>query len=121
MKKICLILKKRTGQIDFAKNEEQQHTDYWPSADYIRSRTVFGSKNRGVKFLGKDKGSEGSRLIIEMVDKKDQRPVWVLAWGGSNTLAQALLQVKQNRSKKQVEEFIQKIRFYAITDQDRDQ
>jgi hypothetical protein len=56
-----------------------------------------------------------------MADEKDNRPVWVLGWGGGNTLAQAIWRVKTDRNEKQVRKFLEKIRFYAITDQDRDQ
>lgn len=114
-------LRKRSSQVGHVTNESRQKIGYWPSADYLRSRTVVGSQKRGVHFMGKDNDSPGSELIIRMADEKDSRPVWVLGWGGGNTLAQAIWRVKTDRKEKQVHKFLEQIRFYAITDQDRDQ
>lgn len=112
-------LQKRSNQADFKADESRQRVGYWPSAGYLRSRTVFGSKNRGVIFIGEGNDSPGSDLIIRMADEKDERPVWVLAWGGANTLAQAIWRVKQDRNAEQFQKFLQKVRLYTITDQDR--
>ena len=83
-------LRKRSNQKGHLSDESGQKIGYWPSADYLRSRTVMGSKKRGYSFIGKDNDSPGSDLIIKMADKKDERPLWVLVWGGGNTLAQAI-------------------------------
>jgi hypothetical protein len=42
----------------------------------------------------------------------------VLAWGGGNTLAQAIWRVRQTRTAEQLRAFLAGIRFYSITDQD---
>jgi hypothetical protein len=42
----------------------------------------------------------------------------VAAWGGGNTLAQAIWQVQQTRSKEELKAFLHKFRIYTITDQD---
>lgn len=112
-------LRKRSGQDQFKENESEQKIGYWPTPDYLRSRTVVGSQVRGIEHIGEDNNSPGSNLIIEMADKNDDRPLWVLAWGGANTLAQSIWQVQQGRSDKQLKQFLDKIRTYAITDQDR--
>ncbi|MCJ8167562.1 DUF1593 domain-containing protein [Pontibacter sp. E15-1] len=114
-------LRKRANQKAHVADESKQRIGYWPSADYLRSRTMYGSKNRGMEFVGEGNDSPGSELIIKMADEKDERPVWVLAWGGGNTLAQAIWRVRQNRSEAELQKFLKKIRFYTITDQDRDQ
>ncbi|SDM47456.1 Protein of unknown function [Catalinimonas alkaloidigena] len=114
-------LQKRSGQTELATDELRQRIGSWPSADYLRARTVFGSKNRGMAFIGEDNDSPGSELIIRLADEPDERPLWVLAWGGGNTFAQALWRVRQDRTAAQLQAFLAKIRFYAITDQDRDQ
>jgi hypothetical protein len=114
-------LMKRSNQQEFARDENRQETGYWPSPDYLRERAVFGSKNRGFKFIGEENDSPGSELIIELADEDDDRPLWVTIWGGGNTLAQAIWRVQQDRSQEQLKTFLQKLRVYTITDQDRDQ
>ncbi|MCF8335175.1 MAG: DUF1593 domain-containing protein [Bacteroidales bacterium] len=112
-------LRKRSNQKAHLEDESQQRIGYWPSPDYLSSRTVIGSQKRGMKYIGKENNSPGSNLIIEMADENDARPVWVLAWGGANTLAQAIWQVRENRNEEQLQAFLDKIRVYTITDQDR--
>ncbi|WP_057935815.1 DUF1593 domain-containing protein [Algoriphagus resistens] len=114
-------LLKRSAQKEFHADESQQDIGYWPSPEYLRNITVFGSKNRGYEFIGEGNDSAGSDLIIKLADEKDKRPVWVTVWGGANTLAQAIWQVQQNRNENQLKEFLHKLPTYTITDQDRDQ
>jgi len=114
-------LLKRSGQSEHLNNESKQTIGYWPSPEYLRSRIVVGSKRRGMQYIGEDNDSPGSELIIKIAGEKDDRPVWVLAWGGANTLAQAIWRVQKDRSPKELKEFLQKLRVYTITDQDRDQ
>ncbi len=114
-------LMKRSNQQEFSRDENRQEIGYWPSPDYLRELTVFGSINRGFKFIGEENDSRGSELIIKLADEDDDRPLWVTIWGGGNTLAQAIWRVQQDRSPDQLKTFLQKLRVYTITDQDRDQ
>ena len=45
-------------------------------------------------------------------------PLWIAAWGGANTLAEALAWVRRTRSPADLEAFVSKLRVYAISDQD---
>ncbi|HYX08012.1 MAG TPA: DUF1593 domain-containing protein, partial [Bacteroidales bacterium] len=112
-------LMKRSNQNDFNKDESQQTMEYWPSPDYLRQRTVFGSKQRGIDKIGKDNISDGSNLIIKLADENDERPLWILLWGSGNTLAQSIWQVQKERNEVELKTFLHKISTYAITDQDR--
>ena len=114
-------LMKRSIQKEFLKNESRQKTGYWPSPEYLRKQTMFGSKNRGFSFIGENNDSPGSDLIIKLADENDDRPVWITVWGGGNTLAQAIWRVQQTRSPEELKAFLHKLRVYTITDQDRDQ
>ena len=49
------------------------------------------------------------------------RPVWVLVWGGGNTIAQSIWNVRQTRTPEQLKSFLNRLRIYTITDQDRPQ
>jgi hypothetical protein len=112
-------LMKRSGQKTYRSNEGQQSIGYWPSPSYLRARTVTGSKKMGIQFIGEGNNSAGSDLIIKMADERDSRPIWILVWGGGNTLAQAIWQVQKERSPEQLKTFLHKLRVYTITDQDR--
>lgn len=74
-------LMKRSNQVDFKKDESLQTIGYWPSPDYLRQRTAFGSKQRGIDKIGEGNISDGSNLIIKLADEDDERPLWILLWG----------------------------------------
>jgi hypothetical protein len=57
-------------------------------------------------------------MIIQLADEADDRPIWISVWGGGNTLAQAIWQVKQTRTDKEFKDFLHKLRVYTVTDQD---
>lgn len=114
-------LMKRSEQKSFLpleKENGQQQIGYWPSADYLKSRAVMGSERGGIKVIGEGNDSQGSDLLIRLADEDDPRPIYVAAWGGANTLAQAIWRVKQTRSAEDLKRFVRKFRIYTITDQD---
>ena len=116
-------LRKRSEQTDFLSLDEEngsQRIGYWPSADYLRSRAKMGSINGGIRSVGEGNDSPGSDLLIRLADEDDPRPIYVAAWGGANTLAQAIWRVKQTRSAEELKKFVRKFRVYTITDQDMD-
>ena len=69
-------LMKRSNVVDFNTDESCQTIGYWPSAEYLRKRTVFGSKQRGMDKIGKDNISDGSNLIIKQPMKTMNAP-WI--------------------------------------------
>ena len=114
-------LMKRSNQKGFkslAIEEGRQEIGYWPSPEYLRSRTAMGSQRAGIKVIGPDNNTPGSELIIRLVDEDDPRPLWITCWGGGNTLAQAIWKVQQERSAEELKAFLNKLRVYTITDQD---
>ena len=104
--------------LSLAKENGQQRIGYWPSADYLLSRAVMGSVHGGIKVIGEGNDSPGSELLIRLADEDDPRPIYVAAWGGANTLAQAIWRVKNTRSAEALKRFLHKFRIYTITDQD---
>jgi len=114
-------LMKRSGQTSFLSLEEEsdkQAIGYWPSADYMRSRAMLGSLELGQHKIGEENVSEGSDFIVRLAGEEDERPIWILAWGGANTFAQAVWQVEQSCSPDELKSFLRKFRVYTITDQD---
>jgi Protein of unknown function (DUF1593) len=94
------------------------HARGFAAPDALRRVVVAGQPSYGMAAVGADKSSAGADLIVRAVDAADTRPLWVLAWGGANTLAQALLQVRATRTTAELATFVSKLRVYAISDQD---
>ena len=94
------------------------HAKGWPTADYLNSRVFSGQPAYGMAATGPDKMSPGAGAIIRAVDRDDSRPIWICIWGGANTLAQALLHVRNTRKTGDVETLVRKLRVYSISDQD---
>ena len=116
-------LMKRSGQkkhLALKKENGSQRMGYWPSAEYLSKRAVMGSMYGGIRSIGERNDSPGSELLIRLADEDDPRPIYVAAWGGANTLAQAIWRVKQTRTEEEVTKFVSKFRIFTITDQDMD-
>lgn len=95
-----------------------KHEKGYPTEKYLRSITKEGYPDYGMNAVGEGMDSEGSEHLIKIFDKPDERPVWVLVWGGPNCLAQALWKVRATRSAEEVERIVKKLRVYTISDQD---
>lgn len=94
------------------------HSSGYPSADYLRSIVVRGQDKPHMDGVGDGKDSPGSDLIVSALLKDDDRPLWVVAWGGANTLAQALHKLKTTCDEDTFEKCISKLRMYDILGQD---
>ena len=94
------------------------HSSGFPTVDYLRSIIRYGQRTAAMAGVGEGKDTPGSEMIIQIVDKDDPRPVWISAWSGMNTLAQALWKVRNTRSEAEVRKFVSKIRVYDILGQD---
>lgn len=94
------------------------HEPGFPSATVLKQSISKGLALDGMAAVGDGKDSPGSDLLIQAVNKKDERPLWVSVWGGPNVLAQALWKVRKTRSADELAEFVKKLRVYAISDQD---
>jgi hypothetical protein len=95
-----------------------KHAPGFPTAAALRSVVVSGQPTYGMAAVGPDKGSAGADLIVRAALKDDTRPLWVLAWGGTNTLAQALVEARATRPPRVVDAIVSKLRVYSISDQD---
>lgn len=95
-----------------------KHEPGYPPADTLLSLVKRGYPDFGMNAVGSGKDSEGSEWIIHVLDKNDDRPVWVLVWGGANTLAQSLWKLSNTRPESEVQSILKKLRVYTISDQD---
>jgi hypothetical protein len=95
-----------------------RHAPGFPPVEELKAVIAEHLPEYGMAGVGEGKSTSGSRLLIDVIDKPDPRPVWVTVWGGANCLAQALWDVRNTRTPEQVEQFVSKIRVYTISDQD---
>ena len=94
------------------------HAAGFPTPDALRAVVSTGPPGFGMAAVNGSAPSPGANLIVEAADRQDPRPLWVLAWGGANTLAEALLHVRDTRSAADLEAFVSRLRVYTISDQD---
>ncbi len=94
------------------------HAEGWPSPDYLHSVVVTGQKGYGMGDVGPGKASPGSEIIIRSLLNDDARPLYVIVNAGSNTLAQALFDLKGKLSKSEMEKIISKLRVFENGAQD---
>jgi hypothetical protein len=94
------------------------HAQGWPEAADLDGKVFPGQPAYGLAATGPRKASEGSMAIVRAADKADARPLWISIWGGAGTLAQALKDVRAERSAEEVDKFVAKLRVYSISDQD---
>ncbi|MBO7371359.1 MAG: DUF1593 domain-containing protein, partial [Bacteroidales bacterium] len=109
-------LMKRSRQEGFLPLEQEQGSQqlgYWPSAEYLRSRTVYGSPKAGIGVIGPDNDTPGSDLLIRLADEDDDRPIWVCVWGGANTFSLAVWRVQHDRKAEELKAFLHKFRLFT--------
>ncbi len=94
------------------------HQADFPTAASLAALVKEGQKGYGMSAVGAGKASQGSDWLLQQLELNDPRPLWVSVWGGANTLAQALYQLKQKYSQEKVRALVGKLRVYAISDQD---
>lgn len=92
-----------------------KHDKDYPTPAYLRERTALGN----VKAEGEmDEETPGSNLIVKvLLDETDNRPVWIQAWGGTNTIARALKTIEEKYPEK-MDYVAGKLRFFFIWEQD---
>jgi len=95
-----------------------EHEPGYPTAAALKAVVAEGQPAYGMGAVGAGKTSAGAAIIIRAAQTPDPRPLWVLAWGGANTLAQALLDARAKSTPAQLDAIVSKLRVYAISDQD---
>jgi len=95
-----------------------KHEHGFPAAKKLLSMIKEGLPLYGMKGVGEGNDSEGSEWIIKMLEKKDDRPLWITIWGGSTVLAQTLWKINATKSESEAGRLIGKLRVFAISDQD---
>ena len=92
----------------------RQHADGYPTADELRSKLYVGNITN-VNEMEQD--SPGADRIARVLLDDRPGPVYLQAWGGTNTIAKALLMI-QKQHPDQMDRISQKAVIYIILDQD---
>ncbi|GAA4397146.1 DUF1593 domain-containing protein [Nibrella viscosa] len=92
-----------------------KHDQNYPSPAYLRAHTFLGN----VEAEGEmDSITAGSEHIVQvLLDESDPRPIWLQAWGGTNTIARALKTIEEKHPDKMAG-VAKKLRFFFIWEQD---
>ncbi|GAM39537.1 hypothetical protein TCE0_034f11168 [Talaromyces pinophilus] len=99
-------------------NAHVHPNNQYPSAQYLLSCIKSGAPVYGKEALRPDVPlSDGASLLINCLEASEL-PLWVLCWGGANVIAQALEEVRRNRTADDAARLRAKLRVYAISDQD---
>ena len=91
------------------------HDSAYPTPEYLKSVSFLGNVDAEGEM---DAITPGSQHIVNvLLDESDDRPVWLQAWGGTNTIARALKTIEEEHASK-MEYVANKIRFFFIWEQD---
>jgi hypothetical protein len=116
------VILKLIGAYDQVRPNLIRHSPDYPATEFLRRAVTTGQPSYGMAAVGPDRMSPGAERIIQAVDegvrRNDSRPLWITVWGGANTLAQALLHVRDTRSPERLASFLSHLRVYTISDQD---
>ena len=92
----------------------KRHDPGFPLPDDLKSQVFIGN----ILLEGDmNKPTPGSDHIVEVLLSSDPSPVWLLAWGGPNTIARALKTI-EDKCPERRDDVSEKIRLYLISQQD---
>jgi len=94
------------------------HAQGWPTAEDLDRRIFAGQPAYGMAATGPGKASAGSQALLKAMERDDPRPLWVCLWGGVNTLAQALIDLRATHTSAEVDRMVARLRVSSISDQD---
>lgn len=93
----------------------RQHAPGFPSPQQLRKKVFVGNiDNVGAM----DKDTPGSDRIVDVLLDAKPGPVYLQAWGGTNTIARALWKI-QHKHPDQINKVSRKAIIYIILDQDK--
>jgi len=95
-----------------------EHDPDYPRPEALATVIKKGRPEYGMGGVGAGKDTEGSDWIIQVLEKNDDRPLWISVWGGANNLAQALYKLRATQPAADVDRLVARLRVHTISDQD---
>ena len=87
----------------------KKHASGWPEPDYLRSIVKAGTSQYGIAAVAAGNSTDASRLIEAAILKDDPRKLYLVGNAGTNSLAQALVDLNKTRSKEQMDAICKKL------------
>ncbi|KAI0969245.1 hypothetical protein F4678DRAFT_439841 [Xylaria arbuscula] len=97
-------------------NQHVHPTALYQSAEELSQLLTSGPTTYGLASLN-EAISDGAQRIISSLQESTE-PLFITAWGGTNTLAQALYHMDNTMTSAEAWELRSRIRLYTISDQD---
>lgn len=92
----------------------RKHDENYPSMEELKSKVYVGNVQRKNNMF---EDTPGSDKIVEVLLDDDPRPVYLQAWGGTNTIARALWKI-QHYYPAEIERVSEKAFLVMIAEQD---
>jgi hypothetical protein len=94
------------------------HAKGWPTTEQLDRLVSTGQPLYRLAATGSGKSTPGSKALALAIEHEDARPLWICVWGGANTLAQALTDLRAAKSPAEREKLVAPLRISSISDQD---
>jgi hypothetical protein len=94
------------------------HAPGWPDAGALQAVVAAGQRRYGMADTGPGKATPGSRLIERALLRDDPRPLHVIVNAGSNTFAQALLDLESRLTPAEFSAALARLRVFEKGAQD---
>ena len=93
-----------------------KHDSRYPTPKYLKSITFLGNVDTEGDMKAATPGSD--HIVKVLLDETNDRPIWLQAWGGMNTIARALKTIEEDHPDK-MDYVAKKCRFFFIWEQDK--
>lgn len=87
----------------------RKHDSGWPASGALHQIVRSGTSVFGLEAVGEGNSNEASRLIEQAILKDDPRKLYIVANAGTNTLAQALVDLKSRHTPEEMEALCKRI------------
>lgn len=87
----------------------EKHASGWPEANFLRSIVKSGTSKYGIAAVAEGNSTEASKLIEAAILRDDPRKLYIVGNAGTNSLAQALVDLDLSRSQEQMDALCAKL------------